>query len=148
LVNEVVEGRERHGLAGTRLAERLVGGDEHGTALVARVDGRARWLCRAGSPEEQEFGALLGKGRKVAGRPADRWRRSSISPFIGQERHQFDDDIRNLARVGQFPSSRPASIEGRQSAFEGPALGQRQQLDGDVVKHAFRPAQRMDDVWR
>jgi hypothetical protein len=41
VVNEAVYGRERHGLAGkdlTPFAEGLVGGDEHGSALVACAD--------------------------------------------------------------------------------------------------------------
>ena len=40
-MDEAVDGRERHGLVGedpAPLAEGLVGGDEHGAALVARSD--------------------------------------------------------------------------------------------------------------
>ena len=40
-MDEAVDGRQRHGLAGkdlSPLAERLVGGDEHRSAFVARAD--------------------------------------------------------------------------------------------------------------
>ena len=40
-MHDTIDGRERHGLIGedfSPFAERLVGGDEHGSALVSRAD--------------------------------------------------------------------------------------------------------------